>query len=44
MEDTPQPRRLLVIANETCMGTELFEVMRERADGPTVRSSSSPRH
>ena len=34
MQDTPQPRRLLVIANETCMGSELFEVMRERADGP----------
>jgi hypothetical protein len=25
--------RLLVIANETCTGSELFEVMRERADG-----------
>ena len=34
MQDTPSPRRLLVIANETCMGSELFEVMRERADGP----------
>jgi hypothetical protein len=32
--DPPTARRLLVIANETCMGTELFEVMRERADSP----------
>jgi hypothetical protein len=30
----PGTRRLLVIANETCMGTELFEAMREGADGP----------
>jgi hypothetical protein len=31
---TTRTRRLLVIANETCTGRELFEAMRERADGP----------
>lgn len=34
MQDTPSPRRLLVIANETCMGSELLEAIRERAGGP----------
>jgi hypothetical protein len=34
MQAPPRPRRLLVIANETCTGSELFEAMRERADGP----------
>lgn len=34
MQTTPRVRRLLVIANETCTGSELFEAMRERADGP----------
>ncbi len=34
MDDPSAARRLLVIANETCTGSELFEVMRERADGP----------
>lgn len=27
------PQRLLVLANEICMGEELFEAMRERSDG-----------
>lgn len=33
-----RPQRLLVIANETCTGSELFEVMRERggADGDVL--------
>jgi hypothetical protein len=34
MHAPPRSARLLVIANETCAGPELFEVMRERADGP----------
>jgi hypothetical protein len=34
MHAPPRTRRLLVIANETCTGSELFEAMRERADGP----------
>jgi hypothetical protein len=34
VQTTPHARRLLVIANETCTGSELFEAMRERADGP----------
>ena len=34
MRRTPAARRLLVIANETCVGSELFETIRERADGP----------
>ena len=34
MHATPPSHRLLVIANETCAGPELFEAMRERADGP----------
>ena len=29
-------RRLLVIANETCTGAELFETLRERVDGADV--------
>ena len=33
--DTPvRGRRVLVIANETCMGSALFEALRERAGGP----------
>jgi hypothetical protein len=34
MDAPPRGRRLLVIANETCTGSELFEAMRERADDP----------
>ncbi|HMN98571.1 MAG TPA: hypothetical protein PKD59_04090 [Miltoncostaeaceae bacterium] len=34
MATPARTRRLLVIANETCTGRELFEEMRERADGP----------
>ena len=33
MSSTRQSRRLLVIANETCVGVELFETLRERTDG-----------
>lgn len=33
MDDSPGSSRLLVIANETCTGSELFETIRERADG-----------
>jgi hypothetical protein len=33
MAATTRTRRLLVIANETCTGRELFEEMRERVDG-----------
>jgi hypothetical protein len=33
--DAPaRTHRLLVIANETCAGSELFELIRERAEGP----------
>ncbi len=31
---TDRAARVLVIANETCTGSELFETIRERADGP----------
>lgn len=34
MAASPRARRLLVLANESCAGSELFEAMRERADGP----------
>ncbi len=34
MQSSPRLPRLLVIANETCTGAELFEAIRERADGP----------
>jgi hypothetical protein len=30
----PRAHRLLVLANETCAGRELFEAVRERAEGP----------
>jgi hypothetical protein len=30
----PRAHRLLVLANETCAGSELFEAVRERAEGP----------
>ena len=33
METPPRSSRLLVIANETCTGSELFQTIRERADG-----------
>jgi hypothetical protein len=33
MMQVPRRQRLLVIANETCTGSELFEAMRERAEG-----------
>jgi hypothetical protein len=33
MAAPPPSRRLLVIANETCTGSELFDAMRGRADG-----------
>lgn len=34
MTTTVPGRRLLVIANETCMGSALFEAMRDRGSGP----------
>ncbi len=33
MEATARPLRVLVIANETCAGSELFAFLRERAEG-----------
>ena len=34
MSSTTRTPRLLVLADETCVGAELFETLRERADGP----------
>lgn len=37
MAESRDVHRLLVLANETCTGHELFELMRERTDGPDAQ-------